>query len=75
VCWCAPPTGATSSACLTQVVHVVRLSVYDVSVHVTHFAVVCIVVHHSLVPSSSACRQHLCMLVILASLMHWCCLS
>ena len=61
---CAAPTGAAICACLTLVVSVVTLSVYDVLVHVTHLAVVRIVVHHLLVPpfvrsdACSTCCQH-----------------
>jgi hypothetical protein len=32
------------------VVHIVILSVFDAIVHMTHFAALCIVVHHLLVP-------------------------
>jgi hypothetical protein len=47
---CASMTGAASSACLTLRVSVVTFSSSDVLVHMTHFAVVCIAVHHTLVP-------------------------
>ena len=42
--------GAASSACLTLRVSAVTLSVYDVLVHVTHLAVVCIFVHQTVAP-------------------------
>jgi hypothetical protein len=46
--------------------------VYDVLVHVTHLAVVCIVVHQTLVQLLCACARSLCILSLAVSLMHLC---